>query len=108
VTGVALGGRLPADDNNGLAAIAADLLAEPSLVRTAVVLFDTAKVTTSFDKHSRTVTARIRHIEPLTDIGDELAGIELLRAALRRRNIHELPGGLGVEQPALPFDDEPA
>lgn len=105
MTGVALAGRLPADDNDGLARIAADLLAEPERIRTAVILFDTAKVTTSFDKHTRIVTARIRHIEPLTDAGDEIAAADVLRTALRRRNIHELPGGLDLEQPTLPFDE---
>ena len=101
-----LNGWLPPDKSNGLADIAADLCAEPGRVRTAVVLFDTTKITTKVADRTRTATARIRHFEPILDAEDEIAVDKLLRAALRRRTgSDELPEGVGLEQPVLPFDE---
>jgi hypothetical protein len=102
-----LNGWLPPDKSNGLADIAADLCAEPGRVRTAVILFDTTKITTKVADRSRTATARIRHFEPILDAEDEIAVDRLMRAALRRRTgSDELPDGVGLEQPVLPFDDD--
>ena len=102
-----LRGRLPDGDNNGLAYIATDMLAEPRQVRTAVVLFDTVAITTNLAERTRTATGRIRHIEPIVNADDLIEVDKLLRAALRRRcGTDELPGGLGLDQPVLPFDDE--
>ena len=102
-----LNGWLPNDRANGLADIATDLIAEPGRVRTAVILFDTAKITTKVDTRTRTATARIRHFEPILESEDEIAADRLLRAALRRRTgSDELPEGLGLDQPVLPFDED--
>ena len=99
-----LGGRLPDGDANGLDHIATDMLAEPRVMRTAIVLLDTSKITSKVDERSRTATARIRHIEPLTDRADVAAAEKLLRAALRRRTGSDaLPGAL--DQAELPFTD---
>lgn len=100
-----LRGRLPDGDSNGLAAIAADLIAEPDRLRTLVVLVDTSEITTRFDTRSRTATLRIRHIEPIVDTADLEAVDLVLRGALKRRT-----GGTDLpvllEQPVLPFDSE--
>ena len=108
MTGAALAGNLPEGDSNGLAVFATALIAEPRRIRTAIVLLDTVKVTTRIDDPVRRIaTARIRHIELLADADDEITADGLLRAALRRRiGTDELPGGLGLEQPVLPFDAE--
>jgi hypothetical protein len=106
VTTANLNGWLPNNNSNGLADIATDLVAEPGRVRTAIVLFDTAKITTKVDTRTRTATARIRHFEPITEAEDEISADALLRAALRRRTgTTELPDGLGLDQPVLPFDE---
>ena len=100
-----LRGRLPDGDAKGLAAIAADLIAEPDRLRTLVVLVDTSEITTRFDTRSRTATVRIRHVEPIVDTADLEAVDQLLRGALKRRTGGtDLPALL--EQPALPFDTE--
>lgn len=106
MTDANLRGRLPEGDNNGLAALAVDMLAEPRQVRTAILLFDTAAITTNLAKHTRTATGRILHIEPIVAGDDLITADALLRAALRRRcGTDELPGGLGLDQPLLPFDE---
>lgn len=100
-----LGGRLPDGDANGLVAIAGDLIDEPKAMRHAIILIDTVKITSKVDERSRIATARIRHIEPITEPGDMVAVDQLLRRAMRRRTGSEaLPGHL--DQAELPFTDE--
>lgn len=91
-----LAGALPDGPGNGLAAIAADLIADPSRVRVAVVLLDTQKITERCDDGSRVATVRIRRIEPISDPEDAATMRRLLQREFERRT------GMVV----LPFDLE--
>lgn len=102
---VNLSGWLPGEQSNGLAPIAADMIAEPRIVRTVIMLIDTSKITSKMDDSSRIATARIRHIEPLLERDDLAAADKLLRTALRRRTGSDaLPGAM--DQAELPFTDD--
>jgi hypothetical protein len=105
VSNVQLNGFLPGEQANGLADIAADMIAEPRIMRTVIMLIDTSKITSKVDDRSKIATARIRHIEPLIDRDDLAAADQLLRAALRRRTGSDaLPGSM--DQAELPFTDD--
>lgn len=101
---VNLSGWLPGERANGLDDIAADMIAEPRLMRTVIMLIDTSKITSKVDDRTRIATARIRHIEPLLERDEVAAADKLLRAALRRRTGSDaLPGAM--DQAELPFTD---
>ena len=105
MSSVNLSGWLPGENSNGLDAIAADMIAEPRVIRTVIMLVDTSKITSKVDDRSRTATVRIRHIEPLLERDDLAAAVKLLRAALRRRTGSDaLPGAM--DQAELPFTDD--
>lgn len=91
-----LAANLPDGPVNGLAAIAADLVAHPQRVRVVVALVDTLKVTKKIDDGSEVPTVRVRRIEAITDPADT--------ALLRRLLMREFERRTG--QAVLPFDLE--
>jgi hypothetical protein len=81
---------LPKGEENGLAAIAPELVAEgahrrPKRLRAAMVIFDARRVAIDSDTGEELVTVRLRRIEPL--LGEDLPAAEkLLRRALEARS----------------------
>lgn len=105
-----LSGALPAGDGNGLAAIAADLIANPKTVRVVIALLDTVKVTTKVDDGTRCATVRIRRVEVITDPNDRAVMRNLLQREFERRTgATVLPFELETDvRRALGDDDDPA
>jgi hypothetical protein len=84
MTSVKLMGALPEGDNNGAAAIAADLLQDPHRLRPMIAIVDCRRVSTDNDTGEHTATVRVRRIEAL--LPSDLAQAErLLRRALEGR-----------------------
>lgn len=81
---VAIGGNLPVGDNNGLAAIASALIAEPAKLRVMLAVIDTQKITTKTDTGEKIATVRVRRIEMVLpqDLGE---AEKLLRRSLEHR-----------------------
>jgi hypothetical protein len=81
---------LPKGEENGLSAIAPELVAEGAHRRTkrlraAMVIFDARRVAIDSDTGEEIVTVRLRRIEPL--LGEDLPAAEkLLRRALESRS----------------------
>ncbi len=80
-----LAGKLPSGSANGLDAITADMLADPSRVHVAVVLVDCSKITRKTDEGDTVPTVRVRRIEALTDDGDMRVARRLLEREWERR-----------------------
>lgn len=91
-----LAARLPDGDGNGLAAIAHQLVDEPTDIRVVIALIDTMKISANVDDGSHTATVRIRRIEVITDHTDQ--------AQLRRLLMREFERRTG--QTTLPLDLE--
>ncbi|MCL2729301.1 MAG: hypothetical protein FWE15_04665 [Actinomycetia bacterium] len=85
---VSIGGSLPVGDNDGLTAIASELIAEPDRLRVMLAVVDVAKVTTKTDDGGRTATVRIRRIEQVLPV-DLPAAERLMRRSLERRTGRE-------------------
>jgi hypothetical protein len=84
MTLVKLMGALPGGDNNGAAAIGADLIKEPHRMRPMIAIVDCRRVAIDSDSGERTATVRIRRIEALRP--DDLGAAEkLMRRALESR-----------------------
>jgi hypothetical protein len=80
-----LAGSLPADENrNGLDAIAAEVVKDPTTLRAVIVLVDCKDILTKADTGDRIATLRIRRIEPI-GAKDADAGMRLYRKAFERR-----------------------
>lgn len=79
-----LGSSLPAGDGNGLAAITADLVANPHDIHVVVALVDCKKTTTDNDSGEVIPTVRVRRIEAITAEDKDLAA-KMLRRALEKR-----------------------
>ena len=92
----ALAANLPDGPANGLAAIAADLVAHPQRVRVVIALVDTLKITKKVDDGTEVPTVRVRRVEVITDDSDA--------ALLRRLLLREFERRTG--QAVLPFDLE--
>lgn len=96
MTGLALSGRLPRGDANGLAAIVHQLVDDPGNVHVLVVLADCVKVTRLVESGDTVPMVRVRRVEAITDSAD--------RASLRRLLMREFERRTG--QPVLPLDLE--
>lgn len=91
-----LSGALPDGPGNGLAAIAADLITNPTKVHVIVALVDTTKIIENVDDGSRKATIRIRRIEVIADPDDAARMRHLLQREFERR----------TGQVVLPFELE--
>lgn len=91
-----LAATLPKGDANGLAAIAAELVADPSQVRVALVLLDVSEISQATDDGALTAKVRVKRVEVVRDSEDA----EVLRRLLRR----EFERRTG--QTVLPYDLE--
>jgi len=80
-----LAGSLPKGSANGLDAITADMLRDPSRVHVAVVLLDCSKITRKTDEGDEVPTVRVRRIEALTDDADQRVARRLLEREWERR-----------------------
>jgi hypothetical protein len=85
MAGVTMAGNLPADDRNGLAALAGRLVDDPQKVHVVVALIDCVKVTKKVESGEEVPTARIRAIEPIAAHADAAEMERLLRRAYERR-----------------------
>lgn len=96
---VALSSKLAGNDEfNGLDAEVDDLLAEPTKLRVAVVVYDVSKITETITKEGedpRIPTVRIRKFEPLGPVGEVPDSITMTLAAAHERR---------TRRPALPLD----
>lgn len=92
-------------ENNGLPAIAAEVLDDPRSVF-ALVEFRPTREVTNLDTDSHTVILRIVQVEPLDgDAGNALR--DQLRAVREQRTgVVPLPGVDGAEVPAVALDTE--
>lgn len=81
---VTIGGTLPVGDNDGLTAIASDLIEQPERLRVMLAVIDVAKITTKTDDGGMTATVRIRRIEQVMP-ADLRQAEKLMRRALERR-----------------------
>lgn len=72
-------------EDDGLASINRDLIADPHTARVVIMLVDCKAVTTDMDKGLEIATARILQIEPITDEAAEARARDLLLAAQERR-----------------------
>jgi hypothetical protein len=89
---------LPKGEANGLAAIADELLKDPTRKRAALIIFDLRRGTEDYDVSDIVATVRIRRVEPL--LPDDLPNAELMiRRAAQARTI-------GGEQLAFEFEQE--
>lgn len=91
-----LSGALPDGPGNGLAAIAAELISNPSKVHVVVALLDTVKIVETVDDGGRKATVRIRRVEVITDPDDAARMRNLLQREFERR----------TGQVVLPFELE--
>ena len=91
-----LAAALPAGEANGLAVIADQLVAHPSLPHVVVAIVDTKSVRTNVDDGTQVATVRVRRIEVIADPAD--------REHLRRLLMREFERRTG--QAVLPFDLE--
>jgi hypothetical protein len=89
---LSMSGKLPAGPTNGLAALVAELLDNPTRVRAVIALVDVDRVTEDPATGDRVPRMRIRSIEPVTDTADA-ADVQRMfrRAAERRTGQTELP-----------------
>lgn len=97
---VRLSSSLPADDRNGISAIAAALVNSPQDVHVIVALVDCTKITTDTTSGEIVPTARIRAIEAFpgaTTDGEELRRL-WRRARERRTGEMELELPLEIER----------
>lgn len=104
---VTLGGTLPADDRNGLTALARRLIGNPEAVHVVVALVDCSRITRKIDTGDEVPTVRIRAIEPIGEHADAKEMRRLLRRAYERRTGKtELPLELERELDALAPDED--
>ncbi|MGH3834162.1 MAG: hypothetical protein ACRDSF_00440 [Pseudonocardiaceae bacterium] len=104
---VSLAGNLPADDRNGLSALAGCLVDDPQAVHVVVALVDCVKITTKVESGDVVPTARVRAIEPIGAHADAGEMRRLLRRAYERRTGKvELPLELERELDALAGDED--
>jgi len=82
---VALLGRLPSGDGNGLSAVAAEMAKEPSRLRVAVVLLDADRIVEKTDDGNHEVRARVRRVEVIHDAEDAGTLQRLLAREFERR-----------------------
>lgn len=79
-----LSAQLPGGDNNGIGALARDLIDSPRKVHAVIALVDGKTLTTDVDTGATEPTARIRRIEVITD-DDRRVAEQILRRAMERR-----------------------
>lgn len=94
--GISMSGALPSGDGNGLGAVIADLVRDPSRKHPVVAIIDTAKIVTRPDSGEVVPTVRVRRIEVIT--GEDAA----LAEKLMRRALDKRTGG----QPLAGEDDD--
>jgi hypothetical protein len=95
---VALGGRLPKGDGNGLSEIASQLIDNPSQTYMVVASIKLHKIQTDLEKDEVRAVTRIVHIEVVTDGDDSKAIDRIMARQLERR----------TGQTVLDFDTETA
>jgi hypothetical protein len=101
---LSMSGKLPAGATNGLAALLAELLDDPTRVRPVIALVDVDRVTEDPGSGDRVPRMRIRSIEPVTGEQDAQEIQRMFRrAAERRTGQQELPLELEREIDAI-FD----
>jgi hypothetical protein len=91
-----LSSKLPDYPENGLEAIAHQLVTKPEDVVVVVARLDTVRLTTDLDSGNIVPTARILSIEPMRDDTEAQTAIDLMRLAFEART--------GLAQ--LPFEAE--
>lgn len=84
-------------EDDGLASINRDLITDPHTARVVIMLVDCKAVTTDMDKGLEIATARILHIEPITDPDKEARARDLLLDAQEQRTGRR-PLPLGVDK----------
>lgn len=93
-----LSSKLPDYPENGLEAVAHELVTKPEDVVVVVVRLDTVRLTTDLDTGNIVPTARILSIEPLRDGSEAQTAVDLMRSAFEART--------GLAQ--LPFESDDA
>jgi len=83
---------LPGADTrrNGLININKQLVEEPAKPLVCIVILDSNQTLIDHDKHTRTATIRIHHIEPLLTVASRREAVELLSNAYRARTTEQL------------------
>lgn len=76
--------------NNGLEGLTLKLVDDPTGVVVCVVLVDASQILLDVDKHTKTPTVRVQHIEPMTDEHGQSRALELLRRAYMDRTSEQL------------------
>lgn len=93
---IAMSGKLPAGDGNGLVAILSELVRDQQQIFVAVCLIDGKKVTIDKDTGEKVPTARVRRIEVILEGEDMIICRRLMERALSKRTGRE----------TLPYDLE--
>ena len=83
---------LPSGDSrrNGLLDINRQLVEEPTKPLVCIVILDSNQTLIDHDKHTRTATVRIHHIEPLLTVSGRREALELLTTAYKARTAEQL------------------
>lgn len=83
---------LPSVDSrrNGLNDLTRQLVEEPTKPLVCIVILDSNQMLVDHDKHTRTPTARIHHIEPMLTRDMRTVAIELLTKAYTTRTHEQL------------------
>lgn len=76
--------------NNGLEGLTTKLVDDPTGVVVCVVLIDASQILLDVDKHTKTPTVRVQHIEPMVDEHGHTHALELLRRAYMDRTSEQL------------------
>ena len=89
---VKLSSKMPGDPTiNGLDHYAGDLIADPEVIRVAVVYYDTVKVTHDTDSRTDVPTIRVRRIEPLGDLEEVPQAVRKAVAAAEEKRTGRSP-----------------
>ena len=80
----------PKSRRNGLDDLARMMVENPDQPLVCVVVLDCSKTEIDHDKHTKTPTARIKHLEPMLLDRDQKAAVELLTHSYRRRTSEQL------------------
>ena len=75
---------------NGLHGINRQLVEEPEKPLVCIVILDSSQTLIDHDKHTKTATVRIHHIEPLLTVDGRREAVELLSNAYRARTTEQL------------------
>lgn len=95
---------LPGDSRkNGMGEVADLLVRYPDRPILCLVWLDSNQLQIDHDKHTKTPTARVKHIEPLISEYDHDTAVRLLHRAYQARTSEQLELDLGFNVPAKDF-----